>query len=152
MNHRLALLAAALAMAAAGPPAQASSTTASSASDSSTASVGSVSGSLGTSSNSSSKTVTAADGDYKIIEVAAAPQQPGMVQLKLQATADRGADSEFTLYLPQAIAERTRLSQGAIVTTRSRPYGTEFAVGTAPFFLVVTDDWYRELQTHAVQL
>ena len=40
------------------------------------------------------------------------------------------------------------------MTARSRPYGTEFAYGPAhqAFFLVLADDWYRELQANAVQL
>jgi hypothetical protein len=136
-------------------PALAASSAASSASDSLAASVGSVSGSLGNSSNSSSKTVTAAEGDYRIVEIAAAPDRDGTVRLKLQAVAEaRGADGEFFLYLPQPLAEQARLAQGGVVTARSRPYGTEFTYGPAhqAFFLVLADDWYRELQANAVQL
>jgi len=150
MNHRPALLAAATLSLAAALPALAASSASSAASDSLATSVGSVSGSLGNSSNSSSKTTTADQGDYKIIDIAAAPERPGMVRLTLQATADAG--TEFLLFLPQTVAERARLAQGGVVTARTRPYGTEFAVGAAAFFLVLTDNWYRELQTTAVQL
>jgi hypothetical protein len=153
MNHRTSILTAAAGILLVGIlPARAASSTSSAVSDSSTTSVGSVSGSLGNSSNSSSKTTTAAEGDYKIIDIAAAPERPGMIRMTLQATGGRGADGEFLLYLPQAVAERTRLAQGGVVTARARPYGTEFAHGATPFFLVLSDAWYRELQTTAVQL
>jgi hypothetical protein len=158
MNHRNPVLAAVVLISVASAmPVMAASSASSAASDSVTASLGSVSGSLGTSSNSSSKTVTAADGDYKIIDVAAAPDRPGIVRLKLQALAEDRADGEFFLYLPQAVVDRTRLDQGGIVTARQRPYGTEFAYGAEgnarqAFFLVLSDEWYRELQTSAVQL
>ena len=71
--------------------------------------------------------------------------------------AEGTADSEFFLYLPQAVAERAQLSQGGTVTARARAYGTEFtqrsdaSVNTA-FFLVLADETYRELQARAVQL
>ena len=139
-------------------PSMAASSASSAASDSLTASVGSVTGSFGKSSDSSSTTATAANGDYKIIDLAAVPERQGMLRLKLQAVAAaRGADSEFFLYVPQAVAEQARLAQGAVVTARPRPYGTEFAYGAdgatpQAFYLVLADDWYRELQTKAVQL
>ncbi len=152
-------------------PAMAASSASSAASDSITTSVGSVTGSFGTSSDSSSKTATAATGDYKIIALGMAPDRQGVARVKLQALADergadRGKDGEFFLYLPQAVVEQARLAEGGIVTARQRPYGTEFAYGTAgtagaagaagtqrqAFFLVLTDDWYRELQTTPVQL
>jgi hypothetical protein len=150
------LLAAAVSMAlsSAGPAAAEGS--ASSASFMSiTASVGSVSASFGRSSESSSRAAPVANGDYKIIDLAAAPERQGSVRLTLQSVAD--ADSEFLLYLPQAVAAQARLVQGGVVTARPRPYGTEFAYGAGgdvkqAFFLVLADDWYRELQAELVQL
>jgi hypothetical protein len=135
-------------------PALAGSSAASSASDSITTSVGSLSGSVQKSSDSSSKTTGVAEGDYKIIDVAAVPGRPGTVRMKLQALADRGADGEFFLYLPQEAVDQGHLAQGHIVTARQRPYGVEFADGKTrqAFFLVLNDDWYRELQTNAVVL
>ena len=135
-------------------PALAASSAASSASDSSATSVGSISGSFEKSSASSSKTTGVAQGDYKIIELAAAPQRPGDLRIKLQAVAEPGADGEIFLTLPQQAFEQGGLALGDTVTARPRPYGTEFASGVTgqAFFLVLTDDWYRELQSHAVLL
>ncbi len=138
-------------------PATAESFASSAASASLTASVGSVSTSFGKSSDSSTKTTAAANGDYQIVAMAAAPERPGTLRLTLQAVADGAADSEFLLYLPQAVAERAQLAQGGTVTARARPYGTEFTQRTdaqvnSAFFLVLADDWYRELQARAVQL
>ena len=55
------------------------------------------------------------------------------------------------------ILEQAGLAQGGVVTARPRPYGTEFAYAAAgaakqAFYLVLADDWYRELQTRPVQL
>lgn len=138
-------------------PATAESFASSAASASLTASVGSVSTSFGKSSESSTKTTAAANGDYQIVAMAAAPERPGTLRLTLQAVADGAADSEFFLYLPQAVAERAQLAEGGTVTARARPYGTEFTQRTdaqvnSAFFLVLADDWYRELQARAVQL
>ncbi len=71
--------------------------------------------------------------------------------------AEDNTDPEFVLYLPQALAEQARLAEGGIVTARQRPYGTEFAYASGgnerqAFYLVLADDWYRELQSRAVQL
>jgi hypothetical protein len=150
------LCAAALIALAGAAPALADSL-ASSASSASSESVGSVSTSFGKSSDSSTKTTTAAVGDYKIVALAAAPDRQGMLRVKLQALAENNADAEFFLYLPQAVAEQARLAEGGIVSARQRPYGTEFAYGAQgnegqAFFLVLADDWYRELQSRAVQL
>ena len=135
-------------------PVLAASSAASSASDSSATSVGSISGSFEKSSASSSKTTGVAQGDYKIIELAAAPQRPGDLRIKLQAVAEPGADGEIFLTLPQQALEQGALALGDTVTARPRPYGTEFASGVTgqAFFLVLTDDWYRELQSHVVLL
>jgi hypothetical protein len=150
----LALLLGALAL-----PAVASSTASSASSDGSSASVGSSSTSLETSSDGSSggeKKV--ADGDYRIIEVAEAPARTGTVRLKLHAVADESASAakknEFFLYMPQEAYDQSRLGQGSVVTARARAYGLEFANARAqkPFFLVLADEWFRELQTKVVSL
>ena len=150
-SPRIASLA--LLLAAAAMPALAESSAASSASDSVSTSVGSLSGSIQKSSDSSSKTTTVAEGDYKVIDVAALPERPGMVRLKLQALAEQVND-EFFLTLPQEAFDRGQLAQGRIVTARQRPYGVEFASRETKqaFFLVLADDWYRDLQTNAVVL
>ena len=137
-------------------PVAAESFASSASSASITASVGSVSTSFGKSSDSATKTA-AADGDYLIVAIDAAAERPGTLRLTLQARADHSADSEFYLYLPQAVAERAQLAQGGTVTARARPYGTEFTQRTETqanraFFLVLADETYRELQARAVQL
>lgn len=139
-------------------PAVAASTAASSASDSVGTSVGSASGSFEKSSTSSTTTTAAAEGDYRIVEVTAVAERPGTVRMKLQAVLDRdvhrNADPEFFLYLPQAAVDQGRLAADVIVTARSRPYGTEFAHGQTrqAFYLVLNDDWYRELRANRVVL
>ena len=80
-----------------------------------------------------------------------------LVAFEVKNQADAGADNEFFLYLPQVVAEQARLALGGIVTARPRPYGTEFAQRARgetkqAFYLVLADDWYRELPAKAVQL
>lgn len=153
---RLALL---LAVAAAAP-AWAASSASSAVSDSITTSVGSISNSIQKSSDSSSgKDEKTAEGDYKIIEVAAAPARPGTVRLKLQPVADGapGASAgkgEFFLFMPQEAFEQSRLGPGHVVTAKPRPYGLQFtqAASQKVFFLVMDDEQYRELQTKVVSL
>lgn len=127
---------------------------ASSASSAGSASLGSVSDSIGGSSKSSSGETKVADGDYRIIEIAELTERPGMLRLKLQAAAPRGEEGEVLLTLPrQALAQRS-LDVGAIVSVRHRPYGLEFAHADTreAFFLVLADDWHRELDPHPVTL
>lgn len=133
-------------------PALAASSASSASSEGSSASVGSLSTSIEKSSASSSKDDKVADGDYRVIEMAAAPQQPGKLRLTLRAV--KAADGEFYLYVPQEAVQQGRLSQGDVVTARQQSYGVQFAAGTPrePFFLVVRDDWYPELRTRPVTL
>jgi hypothetical protein len=76
------------------------------------------------------------------------------VRISLQALADPSTDGEYFLYLPQAAFEQSRLAPGHTVSALARPYGLEFANRETrqAFFLVLTDDWYRELQTKPVVL
>ena len=147
---RLVLVSCALGVAAL--PALAESSASSAVSDSFATSAGSLSGSVKKSSNSSSKDKDVAAGDYRIVEVAAVAERPGHLRLKLQALAD--GNSEFLLLLPQEAFDRGRLTQGDLVTASQRPYGLEFASGEArqAFFLVLRDDWYRELNSKPVVL
>ncbi|MDM4768150.1 hypothetical protein [Pelomonas sp. SE-A7] len=131
---------------------QADSSVSSSASNAASSTSGSVSDSIQGSSNSSSggdKKVSA--GDYKVIEFADAAQKPGFVQLRLQALAATG--DEFTLVLPRQAADKGGVVRvGATVAAAQRPYGLEFSnKATAQrFFLVLADDWNRELQAKPV--
>ncbi|MBI3368325.1 MAG: hypothetical protein HY021_07735 [Burkholderiales bacterium] len=124
---------------------------ASSASSAGSASVGSVSDSFRGSSNSSARGNHLADGDYRVIEVAEVADRPGMLRLMLQAA---DGDSGVSLDLPrQALAQRP-LHAGSVVHAQQRPYGWEFAHADTrqAFFLVLADDWYRELDPRAVTL
>jgi hypothetical protein len=135
----------------AATPALASSTAASSTSDSIAVSVGSVSTSFGKSSDSSTRKNDVAEGDYKIVEVAAVEERPGVLRMTLQAVA--GQD-DFVLYLPQKAVDNGRVGIGDIVTAQHREYGVEFEKTQTrrAFFLVLSDVWYRELQTNPVAL
>ncbi len=150
MNRIVPLATAALLWAAL--PALAASSTSSAVSDSVSVSVGSVSTSFEKSSNSSSRGRAVAEGEYRVIELAAAEQRPGLLRLKLQALDRAGAEGELLLYLPPPAAERGALATGQRVMARTRPYGVEFASEQGPFFLVLEDAWHRELQTRPVTL
>jgi hypothetical protein len=125
---------------------------ASSASSAGSASLGSLSNSIHGSSNSSSRDAPVAEGDYRIVEVAEVAERPGLVRLDLQATARH--DSGFLLDLPLQTLAQSGLVRSDIVRVRRRPYGLEFAHADThvPFFLVLHDDWHRELDPRAVTL
>lgn len=151
LNKRLVSVAVLLGGSALGV--QASSTASSASSDS----IGSSSDSVRKSSDSSSKGGDVAEGDYKVIEVAAVAERAGMVRMKLQAVAapaDAQEDGEFYLYLPQQAFDSSRLTTGQVVAARHRDYGVEFANADTrrAFFLVLHDAWYRELQSNPVVL
>jgi len=141
-----------LALAGATLPALAASSAASSASESLSTSVGSVSDSFKNSSESSDRPNRTADGDYKVIEVAAAEDRPGKLRVMLQPAA--GAGEAFELYLPQKAADAGGVVVGQVVSARNRDYGVEFARADnrQAFFLVLEDAWYQELASNPVTL
>ena len=123
---------------------------ASSASSAVSDSIGSSSTSLERSSKSSSDDRRVAQGTYTVIETVALADEPTMLELQLQRESQ-----QLRLKLPRAAAERAGIVVGSMVHVAHRPYGTAFSAGateTAPFFLVLDDDWYQELRTHAVVL
>jgi hypothetical protein len=143
----------------AAAPAQASVTISESISQSVSAVTGSISDSVKRLSDSSSKRNKVEAGDYKVMEIVAdAQERPGMARVKLQpvasVNADAGQDAGFFLYLPRKAFEAGQLAVGGVVTARERPYGTEFASAATQqaFFLVMQDDWYRELASTQVTL
>jgi hypothetical protein len=141
-------------LAALSAPVAAAELSASSASSASSSSVGSVSTSLGASSDGSSKkTNQVAEGEYRILGVAALADKPGMVQLTLQALATPAAEPVL-VRLPEAALQRHRLAAGDQVAALHRPYGLELARADdrTAFFLVLEDAWFRELTPHAVNL
>lgn len=128
----------------------ADSFSASSASSAGSASIGSLSDSLRTSSGSSTR--KAAEGDHRIVEVGAG-ERPGTLRLTLEPLARAGeAEAVILLDVPRAaLADRT-VSPGGIVAVRQRPYGYQFAWADtgAAFFLVLADDWHRDMEPRPV--
>ncbi len=131
---------------------------ASSASSAGSASIGSSSDSVKGSSNSSSGNTKVAEGDYRVLQVVALADRPGMLQITLQAVtpntqADAAAGTLWLTLPGQALARRA-VAAGDVVNARQRPYGVEFA-HAAPheaFFLVLTGDWPRDLDPQPVTL
>jgi hypothetical protein len=133
---------------------------ASSASSAGSASSGSVSDSIKGSSDSSSGKQQTAQGDYRVIDVAAIEGKPEVLRVSLRAV-EAGEDrlAAFTLDVPrQALGART-LTVGDTVRATPRPYGIEFARAAGPraaereaFFLVLADDWHAGLEPRAVEL
>ncbi len=123
------------------------------ASSAGSASSASVSESIGSSSGSSSSDKKVAEGDYRVIEVAQAADRPQMLRLKLRA-AEPASGHEFFLYLPDKALRNQPLVAGDLVQAHQRPYGFEFAHADTrqAFFLVLNDDWTRELESHVVAL
>lgn len=126
----------------------------SSASSAGSASSGSVSDSIEASSDSSSDDDEVAEGDYRIIDIAPVAERPGVLRLKLQAAGPEGRTREVRLRVPQQVLAQGRLVRGDVVTVSHRPYGLEFARADTreAFFLVLADDWQRELASHPVTL
>ena len=133
-------------------PAHAASSASSASSEGSSASSGSVSDSFGSSSDSSA-TDKVAEGDYKLLRVAAAPQ-PGKLALTLRMEgADGAAAREFVLLVPEATVQAAALAEGDTISATSRSFGWEFAAGASKqaFFLVLHDTHRREFANQKVQ-
>jgi hypothetical protein len=144
-------LLAALSLTLLATPTWAASSAVASAVDSVSTSVGSISRSFKQSSDSSSKTVVG-QGTYEVVEVAQAEGQEHDVTL--QAVPGQGASGRITLRLGPAAVADGALAPGRQVTARERPYGWEFARADtrAPFFLLLADDWFRELHSVPLEL
>jgi hypothetical protein len=151
-------LATAMALCLSATPALADST--SSASSASSTSLGSSSASIGKSSDSSNSSSRdkVAQGQYTITEVAELADQPDMLRVRLQPNVVDAAGAvaqAFDLVLPRQAAAQGQLAVGQTIAAEHRPYGLAFAVvaeagKVSPFFLVLDDDWYRELQSRPV--
>ncbi len=125
---------------------------ASSASSAGSASIGSLSDSIRDSSGSSTHKV--AEGEYRIVDVAAT-ERPDVLRLKMQHVTQTGDDAAaIYLDVPRPALGDRAAALGDIVAVRRRPYGYEFAWADtrAAFFLVLAADWQRELEPRPVQL
>jgi hypothetical protein len=122
---------------------------ASSASSAGSASSGSVSDSLSGSSNSSKGDRKVADGDYRIIQIAATPERAGRTRVTMQAD---NAQDRIVLDLPQSTFDQQGLAAGDVMYAHNRVYGVEFGRGDThqPFYLVLADEWYGELASRPV--
>ena len=137
-------------------PVLAASSGATSVSESIGMSIGSISGSLKNSSGSSSRGADVAEGDYEVLDIAAveggAPADRVTMTLRALPGPGRGGAGDLVLELPRLALDEGRVARGGVVTARQRPYGAEFAnraTGRA-FFLVLDDEWYRELRANAL--
>jgi len=127
---------------------------ASSASSAGSDSSGSVSDSIHGSSDSSSnssKDNKVANRDYHVVDVAQAPQKPGMARITMAANDN---DWRVMLDVPQAVVDREQLKSGAAVHAQQREYGIAFEHGDTrqAFFLALNDDWTNEFAARKVSL
>lgn len=86
-------------------------------------------------------------------EVQMQAQMPAQTQTPTAIRADASAGPQWELRLPRAVAEREGLAPGRLVRAAQQPYGVSFALAEQPrpFFLVLADDWQRELPAHPVR-
>lgn len=128
--------------------ARADSSSVSSTSASASQSLGSVSDSIQGSSNSSTGRRVAA-GEYRVVEIAALEDRPGLERIQME-----GEGGRFTLLLPAAVRERAALRSGDRIAVSTPAYGLAFARAGAeePFFLALDEGWRHEFQRRAVTL
>lgn len=76
------------------------------------------------------------------------------MRLRLLAVGTDYKRTEFDLLLPVKVVEETGLAAGMVVAARERAYGLEFSVfgQQQAFFLVLQDEWYRDLHNKPVTL
>jgi hypothetical protein len=144
-------------MVAAGPAlaeslATSASSAASSASSAGSASLRGSSDSIKGSSDSSRDDPQVAEGEYRVARVAPVGGRAEMLRLTLEPHRTAGAAGSFTLDLPRHALGKRPLAAGDIVSAQRRPYGLEFARADTrdAFFLVLADDWHRDLQTRVI--
>ena len=127
---------------------------ASSASSAGSASLGSISNS----STASSPKDKVAQGDYRVVDIAALAERPGVMRLTMQAANGTTQGEPFFLDLQQEAAVQHRLAAGDVLSARHRPYGLAFTRagnGAAPreaIILVLAAEWQREIDPQAVTL
>lgn len=113
-------------------------------------------GSLSDSSGASSPKDKVAQGDYRVVEIAAVAERPGLMRLTMQATAGEG--EPFALEVQQQAVAQHGLAVGDVLSARHRPYGLAFthagagAAPREPIILVLAAQWQREIDPQAVTL
>jgi hypothetical protein len=123
-------------------------TVTSSASSLASKSVGSVSDSFQTSSESSSGETKAAAGPYTVTRVA----QLADGRQELQLAPQTAAQAPLTLRLPAALVAEQGLQAGAALHVLTRPYGLAVAhqAEGEPFFVALNEPLRRDLESKKV--
>jgi hypothetical protein len=90
-----------------------------------------------------------ADGEYRIIQIAATPDRAGRTRVTMQAD---DPQQRVVLDLPQATFDKQGLVAGDVMYAHNRVYGIEFGRQDTrqPFYLVLADEWYGELASRPV--
>ncbi|MGE0802843.1 MAG: hypothetical protein AB7G13_21380 [Lautropia sp.] len=142
---------------AAGPALSESLATSASSAGSSASSAGSASlrgssDSISSSSDSSRNNERVAEGDYRVAAIATLADRPGMLRLTLAPVAGTDGAGGFRLDLPERALGPRGIAAGDVISALHRPYGLEFARRDTreAFFLVLADDWHRDLETRVV--
>lgn len=148
-----AMLATALAVAIAGPAGAASSASWVSL-EGVSASVGSLSASVQTSSESSVRPLRAAQGPHRVTRLEPAPAPAATVTMHLQPVEDPRSPAQpgaagLLVRLPERTLRAAAIALGDRVEVREQAHGLEFAHGEPPrvFFLALRDAGLGELRT-----
>lgn len=151
-----AMLATALAVAIAGPagPAGAASSASWVSLEGVSASVGSLSASVQTSSESSVRPLRAAQGPHRVTRLEPAPAPAATVTMHLQPVEDPRSPAQpgaagLLVRLPERTLRTAAIAVGDRVEVREQAHGLEFAHGEPPrvFFLALRDAGLGELRT-----
>lgn len=138
-------------------PARAASSASSAASEGASASIGSLSVSVQTLSDSATRPLRFAQGEHRVVEIAPVPGRDGLVAMRLLAlepTADPGQAPGLTLVLPARTVQATAIVQGDRVDVRDLEHGLEFAHGRPQrvFYLALREQGLGDLRTHPLSL
>jgi hypothetical protein len=115
---------------------------------------GSVEGMSSSVKHSSTSVQLDVAGDYKVLDVARAPDASGRIRLTLQPVVASDDKEEIYLYMQNQQYDRIRPQAGDIVSAKTRPYGAAFyMLGSAdPFVLVFRDGWSEQMKAQPVTL
>ena len=94
----------------------------------------------------------AIDGEYRVAAVDPIEGRPGMMRLTMDPLAAADGRGRIELDLPDRALGEQPILPGDTVAAQHRPYGVEFARGATreAFFLVLADDWSRDMATRPV--
>ena len=143
------------------PVAQAASSASWAASEGVSASVGSLSTSVQSLSNSSTRGEAIAQGTYRVVELAPQPGRPDLLALRLERAdqaqpqaAGPQAPAAVRLVLPARTVRAAAILAGDAVVVRDLPQGLEFAHGqpARAFFLALREEALGDLRTRPLTL